>query len=65
MSLELLYNRQDAGRHGKMDPEIFKNCSRFTDEELTALALVGGISSAVCCSVLSVVLVALVILTKF
>jgi len=48
-----------------MDPEIFKNCSNFTDEELAALVLVGGISSAVCCSVLSVLLVALVILTKF
>ena len=44
-----------------MDPEIFKNCSNFTE----ALVLVEGISSAVCCSVLSVVLVALVILTKF
>ena len=48
-----------------MDPEIYKNCSRFTDEELAALALGRGITSAVCCSVLSVVLVALVILTKF
>ena len=48
-----------------MDPEILKNCSGFTDEELTALVLVGGISSAVCCSVLSVVLVTLVILMKF
>ena len=48
-----------------MDPEIYKNCSGFTDEELVALALVKGISSAVCCSVLSVVLVTLVILMKF
>jgi len=48
-----------------MEPEIFKNCSGFTDEELAALALVRGISSAICCSVLSVVLVTLVILTKF
>ena len=48
-----------------MAPEILKNCSGFTDEELTALVLVGSITSAVCCSVLSVVLVALVILMKF
>ena len=48
-----------------MDSEIYKNCSRFTDEELAALALGRGITSAVCCSVLSVVLVTLVILKKF
>ena len=48
-----------------MDVEIFKICSGLTDEELAALALVRDITSAVCCSVLSVVLVTLVILTKF
>ena len=39
-----------------MDLEIFKNCSGFTDEELAA---------DICCSALSVMLVALVILMKF
>ena len=48
-----------------MDPEIFKNCSGFTDEELAVLAMMRGITSAVCCLVLSVVLVTLMILTKF
>ena len=39
-----------------MDLEIFKNYSGFTDEELAA---------DICCSALSVMLVALVILMKF
>ena len=50
---------------GKMELEMFKNCSGFTDEELAAVALIRGITSVVCCSVLSVVFVALMILAKF
>ena len=48
-----------------MEAEIFRNCSGFTDEQMAAVALVRGVTSAVCCTVLSVVLVALVILAKF
>ena len=43
------------------DLNTFKNCSNFTDEP-RVIALVRGVSAAVCCVVLSIVLVALVIL---
>ena len=42
----------------------FKNCSNFTDEETRVIALVRGVSAAVCCGILSFVLVALVVLAK-
>ena len=42
--------------------DTFKNCYNYTDEESKAIALARGVSAAVCCGILSVVLVALVIL---
>ena len=44
------------------DLNTFKNCSNFTDDKPTVVTLVRGVSAAVCCVVLSVVLVALVAL---
>ena len=44
------------------DLNSFKNCSNFTDEETRVVALVRGVSAAVCCVILSTVLVAIVIL---
>ena len=40
----------------------FKNCSNFTDEQIEVMALVRGVSAAVCCAILSTVLVVFVIL---
>ena len=40
----------------------FKNCSNFTDEQLTAVALARGVTAAAGCGILFVVLLALVIL---
>ena len=40
----------------------FRNCSNLTVEQTEAIALVGGVSAAVCCAVLSTVLVVFVIL---
>ena len=40
----------------------FKICSNFTDEEATLIAVARGVSAAVCCGIMSFVLVALVIL---
>ena len=45
------------------DLNTFKNCSNLTDEEVRVIAVVRGVSAAVCCGILCVVLVALVILT--
>jgi len=44
------------------DLNTFKNYSNFTDDKPTVVAIVRGVSAAVCCIVLSIVLVALVIL---
>jgi len=44
------------------DLNTFKNCSNFTDDKPRVIALARGVSAAVCCVVLSIVLVALVIL---
>ena len=46
------------------DLNPFKNCSNFTDEETSTrvVALVRGVSAAVCCVILSTVLVTIVIL---
>ena len=43
----------------------FKNCSNFTDEQLTAIALFRGATAAACCVILFVMLVTLLVLTKF
>ena len=40
----------------------FKNCSNFTDEQIEVIALVRGMSGAVCCAISSTVLVVFVIL---
>ena len=40
----------------------FKKCSNLTDEQIEVIALVGGVSAAVCCAILSTVLVVFVIL---
>ena len=40
----------------------FRNCSNLTAEETTVIALVRGVSAAVCCAISSTVLVVLVIL---
>ena len=40
----------------------FKNCSNLTDEQTEVIALVRGVSGAVCCAILSTVLVVFVIL---
>ena len=40
----------------------FKNCSNLTIEQTKVIALVGGVSAAVCCAILSTVLVVFVIL---
>ena len=40
----------------------FKNCYNLTDEQTKVIALVRGVSAAVCCAILSTVLVVLVIL---
>ena len=40
----------------------FKNCSKLTDEQIEVMALVRGVSAAVCCAILSTVLVVFVIL---
>ena len=40
----------------------FKNCSNFTDEQIEVIALVRGVSAAVCCANSSTVLVVFVIL---
>ena len=42
--------------------DAFKNCSNFTIEQTDAIAHVRGVSAAVCCAILSTVLVVLVIL---
>ena len=43
----------------------FKNCSNLTDEQIEVIALVRGVSAAVCCTILSTVLVVFVILAIF
>ena len=45
-----------------METDTFKNCSGFTDEQITAVALVRGITAGVCGAILLLVLVVLVIL---
>ena len=40
----------------------FRNCSNLTVEQTEVIALVGGVSTAVCCAILSTVLVVFVIL---
>ena len=40
----------------------FKNCSNLTDEQIEVMVLVRGVSAAVCCAILSTVLVVFVIL---
>ena len=40
----------------------FKNCSNLTDEQIEVMALVRGVSAAVCCAISSTVLVVFVIL---
>ena len=40
----------------------FKNCSNLTDEQTKVIALVRGVSGAVCCAIWSTVLVIFVIL---
>ena len=45
-----------------MERDTFKNCSGFTDEQVTAVALVRGITAGVCGGILLLVLVVLVIL---
>ena len=42
--------------------ENFKNCSNLTDEQIEVMALVRGVSAAVCCAISSTVLVVFVIL---
>ena len=42
--------------------DIFRNCSNLTVEQTEVIAHVGGVSAAVCCVILSTVLVVLVIL---
>ena len=42
--------------------DAFKNCSNFTIEQTDVIAHVRGVSAAVCCAILSTVLVVLVIL---
>ena len=42
--------------------DTFKKCSNFTDEQTEVIALVRGVSGAVCCAILSTVLVVFVIL---
>ena len=42
----------------------FRNCSNFTVEQTEVIALVRGVSAAVCCAILSTVLVVLAILPK-
>ena len=42
--------------------DTFKNCSNLTDEQIEVIALVRGVSAAVCCAILSTVLVVFVIL---
>ena len=37
--------------------DTFKNCSNLTDEQTEVIALVGGVSAAVCCAISSTVLV--------
>ena len=44
------------------DLNTVKNCSNFTNEETRVIALARGVSAAVCCGILSIVLVILVIL---
>ena len=50
-----------------MDNQLlaFKNCSHFTDEQLTAIALFRGATAAACCVILFVVLVTLLVLVRF
>ena len=45
-----------------MEAETFKNCSGFTDEQITAVALVRGITAGICGAVLLIVFVVLTIL---
>ena len=45
-----------------MEVETFKNCSGFTDEQITAVALVRGITAGICGVVLLIVFVVLTIL---
>ena len=45
-----------------METDTFKNCSGFTDEQVTAVALARGITAGVCGGILLLVLVVLVIL---
>lgn len=47
-----------------MEAESFPKCSGFTDEQLKQLALLRGITSVVCCTILCIVLVLLAILGK-
>ena len=42
--------------------DTFKKCFNFTDEQTEVIALARGVSAAVCCAILSTVLVVLVIL---
>lgn len=51
----------------KMDNQLlaFKNCSNFTDEQLTAIALFRGVTAAACCGILFLVLVTLLVLARF
>ena len=42
--------------------DTFKKCSNLTDEQTEVIALVRGVSAAVCCAILSTVLVVFVIL---
>ena len=51
----------------KMDNQLlaFKNCSNFTDEQLTAIALFRGATAAACCVILFLVLVTLLVLARF
>ena len=46
----------------KMEAETFKNCSGFTDEQITAVALVRGITAGICGVVLFIVFVVLTVL---
>ena len=45
-----------------METDTFKNCSGFTDEQITAVALARGITAGICGAILLLVLVVLVIL---
>ena len=51
----------------KMDNQLlaFKNCSNFTDEQLTVIALFRGATAAACCVILFLVLVTLLVLARF